>query len=315
MKSVEHIMGANNKTIEWQYDFIFSPSFSGFLSLIPEGVIISDEDGRVLLTNRIAQQLFGYSEQEFLQVVIEDLVPAHIKPVHAKMRKLFFNDPTPRFLDSRDLNLHAVRKDGSLFPMESALFAISTDRGMLAVNLLRDISKQKAYEGKISEYAFIDALTNLPNRRYFDSTMNSLIKKAERSGKAVAVMYIDLDHFKSINDEHGHAVGDWVLQETVSRLLSVLREEDFLARVGGDEFVLVLYPAGNKENLYALAERIVTACNGPFHHEAAVYHTSVSVGIAVAQGAAIDVEALLAEADAHMYTVKQQGGGAYHGDL
>jgi len=301
----------NIKNIHWTYDFIMSDSFLGFLDLIPEAVIVSEESGKIIISNRVAQKLFEYSEDEFRQCMIEDLVPKKIRAIHPKLRADFFENPKPRFLAGRNLDLYACKKDGSGFPMESALFAIKTDQGQLGVNLLRNITEQKKDAEIITKYAFVDSLTGLPNRRYFDDYVKRTASIARRSGAMLGFLYLDLDLFKPINDTHGHDVGDLVLQEISDRISSVLRTEDLLARIGGDEFVLIVYPVTDSNYLEILAQRILNICCQPLLINQQSHQLSVSMGISVNQGKDFDEQALIKSADKAMYLAKKQGGNCF----
>ncbi|MDF1683435.1 MAG: sensor domain-containing diguanylate cyclase [Legionellaceae bacterium] len=297
--------------IHWTLEFIMSDSFLEFLDLIPEAVIVSEESGRIIITNRVAQQLFQYSEDEFRQCMIEDLVPQKIRSMHPKLRAEFFDNPEPRFMAGRNLDLCACKKGGSSFPMESALFSIKTDQGQLAVNLLRDITEQKENEEKINKYAFVDTVTNLPNRRYFDDYIKRAASNARRYNTRLGLLYIDLDLFKPINDTHGHDMGDLVLQEISDRICGALRTEDMLARVGGDEFVLTLSSITNIKHLEILAKRILSVCCQPIHIAEQSLQLSVSIGISFIQARDFDEQALIKSADKAMYQAKKQGGNCF----
>lgn len=292
---------------QWTFSFVMSEEFTSFLDLIPEAVILSAESGKIIITNKIAQQLFQYSKAEFLQCTIEDLVPQKIRAIHPKLRASFLENPEPRFLDSRKLNLWACKKDDSEFPMESALFSIQTDNGQIAVNLLRDITAQKKDEKKITEYAFIDALTNLPNRRYFDEFIKRTASKARRDKFTLGLLYIDLDEFKPINDVHGHHIGDLVLQTISNRISSTLRTEDLLARIGGDEFVLTVFPVLNVAYLETLANRVLEVSSQPIFINELSLQLSASIGISFNQTDVFNEKDLIKLADEAMYQAKKQG--------
>lgn len=294
--------------IHWDIEFVHSEKFSSFLELIPEAVILSDEEGKIVFTNTIAQKLFQYDEQTFRQLVIEDLVPMSIRDTHKGMRAYFFEKPTPRFLESRELDLCARKKDGTEFPMESALFAIYTESGMIAVNLMRDISNQKQAQQSLKEYAYVDSLTGLPNRRYFFSSLRRNLDKCRRHQQDLALLYIDLDHFKPVNDEYGHQAGDAVLGEIAQRFKHQLRTEDFIARIGGDEFVLMLYPVMNIEET---CKRVLAFCRQPFKTEFGEFTISASIGVTVSQHGQVDAEELLRHADRAMYEAKRKGGDCF----
>ena len=152
---------------QWDYQFILSTPFIGFIDLIPEAVILSNTDGHILCVNQEAQRLLQYSREELLHLSIEDLVPEDIRNFHIKLRAWFFKNPKPRILEDRNYELCVVKKDKTKFPIESALFVMYTNKGPMAVNLMRDVTNQKKYIEKTTELAFWDVLTDLPNRRYF----------------------------------------------------------------------------------------------------------------------------------------------------
>lgn len=302
---------SKGKDQEWNFSFLMSAAFTGFLDLIPEAAILSTTSGEIILTNEAAQKLFQYSDMEFTQHVIEDLVPEKIRNIHPKLRADFFENPKPRFLAGRHLELVACKKDGSLFPMESALFAIRTEQGAIAVNLIRDISNQQAETKQIAEYAFVDALTNLPNRRYFDDSIRRHASKARRNQETLALLYIDLDEFKQINDNYGHEVGDRVLHEVTSRLSKLIRTEDVLARVGGDEFVLMVYPVSDEHYLNVVAERILSACSKPVIINEDSFQLFASIGISMNTSPRFQEKELIHSADKAMYKAKKQGGNCF----
>jgi diguanylate cyclase (GGDEF)-like protein/PAS domain S-box-containing protein len=300
-----------SEEMHWGFEFLQSEAFTGFLDLIPEAAVLSSEAGNIVLTNKTANALFGYDEAGFKQCVVEDLVPKSIHDVHVKFRANFFADPKPRFLQGRETELCGRKKTGDEFPMESALFSIQTDRGPVAVNLIRDVTAEKEEQRKISEYAFVDALTNLPNRRYFDAYVKQTVEKSSRHEQGLALLYFDLDHFKPINDNFGHEAGDAVLQEITKRLAVVIRKEDFLARVGGDEFALLVYPIGDALCLPKVAERILSACQEPVYVGENTCKLSASIGICVQEGQITHEQELVRRADQAMYQAKEKGKGCF----
>ena len=305
----------NTSNAHWDFSFLMSESFISFLDLIPEATILSTESGEIILTNKTAQELFQYSKHEFLQLTIEDLVPQKIRSFHPKLRANFFACPESRFLEGRELELAACKKNGTEFPMESALFALQTDKALIAVNLLRDISNQKKDVQQITEYAFVDTLTNLPNRRYFDDNLQRVASKAQRDQKALGFLYIDLDGFKPINDNHGHDIGDLVLREVSARLAQRIRTEDLLARVGGDEFILTVFPVSERHYLDTVANRILQAFNQPITIDTQQFQLSASIGISINQSHPLDAQKLVKSADKAMYQAKKQGGNCFiHAD-
>ncbi len=157
----------------------------------------------------------------------------------------------------------------------------------------------------------MDTLTNLPNHRYFDDHIKRVASKAQRDNANIGILYIDFDKFKPINDQYGHAAGDLVLHEISTRLSKLLRAEDLLARVGGDEFILTIHPLRNHEDLDDIAKRILIACHEPIITKDNTLQISASIGIATNQSQHFDEQELIQAADKAMYAAKKQGGNCF----
>jgi len=165
---------------------------------------------------------------------------------------------------------------------------------------------------KNQQYSLQDSLTKLPNRRAFDSHLDSAVKRCERSGKSFALAYIDLDHFKPINDNYGHHVGDAMLNITAERLNTAIRGCDFVARIGGDEFVAILEEIDSEEDVRPIASRIVDSVKEPYFIDHLNLDISCSIGIAIyPKDGEEDPEKLMVCADAAMYKAKDQGKNQY----
>ena len=303
---------------KWPMEFLLSDKFLSFLDLIPEAVVISQPDGSIIQINDKAARIFAYPKGEFLKLKIEDLVPERFRKHHVEKRDYYYAHPKPRFLDNRKYELFALAKGDREFPMEAALFALETDQGSVAVNLIRDVTLERAAQTQmqldykeLSEIAGIDQLTNLPNRREFEKVFKSQLVKAKRHKQQLALMFIDLDHFKPVNDKHGHQVGDELLQEVARRIKAAVREEDFIARLGGDEFVALLYPVQHAEDASNSAQRIIESCKKPIHVGGKKLIIGASIGIAFYPGSGDETKDLLDNADRSMYASKQKGGNAF----
>ncbi len=169
-----------------------------------------------------------------------------------------------------------------------------------------------AKDVEIEEYSLQDSLTGLPNRRAFDSHIESAEKRCKRSGKSFAIAYIDLDHFKPINDNYGHHVGDALLNITAERLNTAIRGCDFVARIGGDEFVAILEEINTEEDVRPIAKRIVESIKETYFIDHLNVEISCSIGVAIyPQDGEGDVEKLMVCADAAMYKAKDQGKNQY----
>jgi diguanylate cyclase (GGDEF)-like protein len=216
-------------------------------------------------------------------------------------------------------------------PLEITLSALELDGRPALLATMRDLTERKRYEEQIHQLAYYDALTGLPNRRLFFDRLAQTLARSQRSGRHGAIIYLDLDNFKPLNDRHGHTAGDLLLQEVARRLSACLREEDTVARLGGDEFVVLLgqIDDGQPDNqrdatlrhARDVAERIrdalarpyvltMTRCGAPA--EQVEHHCSASVGVTLFPPCEMDGEAMLRRADAAMYAAKAAGRNQIH---
>ncbi len=176
----------------------------------------------------------------------------------------------------------------------------------------QEISDRKKAEKAIQHLANHDALTGLPNRRLFDERINLEISRSQRNDQKIGIMLFDLDHLKNINDSYGHNVGDLLLQAVAQRLLGLLRKSDTVARMGGDEFLLILPEMNQPEDAILTAERILSALSTPFHLESYEVRITTSIGIVFFPDDGEDVNNLIKKADISMYKAKERGGNVYH---
>lgn len=182
---------------------------------------------------------------------------------------------------------------------------------MVGVNLIRDISSKQAHQKKLMEYAFVDSLTQLPNRRYFDDDLRRKAAYARRHQEKLGILYMDLDGFKAINDKYGHKIGDLVLSEISSRLSKIARVEDVVARVGGDEFVLSIFPVMNSSYLDEIAHRILNEFKKPILIQENQFYISISIGLSLSETDSFDEQDLLKKADQAMFVAKRKGGNCF----
>ena len=205
------------------------------------------------------------------------------------------------------------RRNGEIFPEWLSLSSVRDAQGRVThlVGIFSDISERKAAEARIAYLAHHDPLTGLPNRLLLKDRMEQAIVHCERSGNKVALLFVDLDRFKAVNDTFGHPVGDALLRDAAQRLLACVRDSDTISRHGGDEFLVVLTDLQNSEVPAQIAGKIMAALGQPFHIEAHEAAISASVGIAVYPEDGADFGELLKKADTAMYHAKESGRNAF----
>ena len=256
--------------------------------------------------NRDAIAHYGYSEAEFLSMTMAELYPYGDLTSVDELRDKLTSEQ-----NYWGVSRH-LKKDGSLINVEiSAHTFLLLDKSVVLV-VINDITERLQAEERIEHLAFYDPLTNLPNRHLLFDRLENAIALAQRSGNYGALLFIDLDRFKTLNDARGHAVGDILLQEVATRLKESLRQADTVARFGGDEFVVVLPELGSQQELAArlslnMGEKICTKLADSFMFEGEEIRIGASIGITLFPKATKTVNDLLKEADIAMYQAKASG--------
>jgi len=291
------------------------------LKAVSEAVVITGPDGTVISTNQAHETISGYSNDEMLGRNCRLLQgPLTDRDTVARMREAVATGHT---FQGELIN---YRKDGSSFWNDLSIAPVHGDDGRLShfVGITRDITVRRSTHEQMAHLAFIDALTQLPNRRLLDDRLAQALAASERSGLYGAVMYLDLDGFKPLNDTHGHGMGDLVLVEVAQRLRACVRATDTVARVGGDEFVVVVGDLASEAEqsrvlASAMAEKICEFMERPGWQlpaasPAVLQRCSVSVGVALFLGHQLRPEDTLRRADAAMYRAKHAGGNGVNFD-
>ena len=174
------------------------------------------------------------------------------------------------------------------------------------------IKKLEQAQGELQKIARYDSLTGLSNRNFFYEQLDNLIERVRRENKLMAVMFLDLDNFKPVNDEHGHSVGDLLLQSVAKRITSCLRKNDIAARLGGDEFIIAYDTSGNEESLAIAAQRIIEVISDVYILSGQELKISASIGVSVYPKDGVDMDVLIKNADTAMYSTKEDGGNNYN---
>lgn len=272
------------------------------------GVFITDRRGRIQWLNQSFSRLTGYSAQEALGET-----PRIIKSGRQGAdyyHKLWQTIIGGEVWSSETVEKH---KDGSEFTVQQTITPIRDAGGEIThfIAILEDITAQKATAARIEYLAHHDALTDLPNRALFYDRLKQLLVLAKRGHHASALMYLDLDRFKAVNDNLGHHIGDLLLQEVARRIRACVRESDTVARLGGDEFAVLLPEVADREGIAVVARKIIGVFAEPFLLDGHELHSSTSIGIALYPLDTDDCDRLVKLADSAMYEAKQRGRNNY----
>lgn len=267
-----------------------------------EGIAVV-QDARLVYLNPRMCEMSGYNEAELkeLSSFMPLIHPSARDEMMANYQRRVAGEPSPKRYESLFL-----RKDGSSYPIELSGAAIVWGGKPATLNILTDISARKAAENKVVYLAHHDSLTGLVNRTVFTDRLKHTISLAQRSHDTFAVVFIDLNKFKQVNDTYGHDVGDMLLQQVSTRINQQLRDTDTLSRFGGDEFVILLAHAKNNQEVQQVMKRIKEAMVEPFQIKSHHLHCYVSQGGAVYPEDGTTVEELLSLADKNMYAEKLQ---------
>jgi len=277
---------------------------------VMDGIITLDESGRIEGFNPAAQKIFGCRQQDIQGADIGFLAPDLAQGSADVPQGM----PRQALLDRigmRGGEMPALRRNGEAFPMELSLSEMQLGGVRYFIGIVRDITERKQAELKIAHLAHHDFLTDLPNRAYFAEILDHSIALSGRSHSKLAVMFLDLDGFKKINDSLGHEAGDLLLQGVAHRLQATVRQSDVVARIGGDEFILLLENIAGTENAAAVAQKIIANLAPEFDLNGTPGRVGASIGIALYPQHGEGAEELLRRADEAMYQAKQNGKNTY----
>jgi diguanylate cyclase (GGDEF)-like protein/PAS domain S-box-containing protein len=280
------------------------------LEMAAEGIVSIDTEGKLLSFNRAAQKIFEYSEEEVIGKNVSMLMPPPHQEDHDKYLSHYMLTGEAHAI-GKTRELLGRRKNGLIFPLELSVTEIKYGGAHFFTAVLRDVSEQKLAIKRIEQLAHYDELTHLPNRSLFYDRLGQAITMAKRNRRSITLMYIDLDGFKNVNDTLGHHMGDLLLVQTAERLRLCVRESDTLARIGGDEFTILLNDAHEREHVEMVAMKIIKSIDQPFYLDGQAAQIGASVGIARYPDDAPTGGALLVVADKAMYAAKAAGKNTY----
>lgn len=281
-----------------------------------DGVISIDIKGVIQTFNRAAEVIFGYKRDEVIGKNVSLLMDSPYRENHDQYLAKHLSGIS-NHVTKRTRELEALHKNGTNFPIELGLVEVKHLDEITFVGIVRDITHRKQRDKEIHQLAFYDSLTQLPNRRLLIERLQSMVDKCSRHLSYGALLFLDLDNFKSLNDSAGHNTGDLLLNEVASRLLNSVRKSDTVSRWGGDEFVVVIEELGT--DIEAAANNAERAAENIIHHLATNYDLqglsyicSASIGVTLFNSDSKSIDELLKQADMAMYKAKSLGRNCVH---
>jgi diguanylate cyclase (GGDEF)-like protein/PAS domain S-box-containing protein len=273
-----------------------------------EGMMVTDAEGRILAVNPAFSEISGYRADEAIGNTPAMFASGEHDPN-------FFRHMWDILVSAGRWSGEVInrRKSGELFSEWLSIVAVSDPSGRVTryVGLFSDITERKREEDHIRRLAHFDALTGLPNRILFGDRLRRMLSQLERRGGKMALLYLDLDHFKPVNDQYGHAFGDKVLIEAAKRMSACVRDSDTLSRRGGDEFVALLESPDPNTAAATVSRKLIDAVAKPMAIDGHSIDIGASIGVAIYPSDSDDAEGLLEAADQALYTAKQEGRGDF----
>ncbi len=276
------------------------------LEAAPDPIIAVDEDGRVRSFNRAAETVFGYAAHEIMGQPVGWLMPESEAARHQDDINRYLGTGEPQVI-GQGREAEAQRKDGTVFPVHLTVTDTGLETPRLFIGVVRDITQRQALEQELRRLAHSDPLTGCANRRAFEQMLEAELARADRYGPPTALLLMDLDHFKLVNDRYGHPGGDAALSGFVATVSGVLRPSDRMARLGGEEFAL-LAPETDEAGALTLAERLrQRVMTHPVAFAGQHIALTVSVGVAVRTAGGVAADTFLGQADEVLYRAKHGG--------
>jgi diguanylate cyclase (GGDEF)-like protein/PAS domain S-box-containing protein len=271
-------------------------------------IMIIETDGTIRYQTPSVTSILGYSFSELIGKRLSDL----LHPNDNKQALFYLIETTKRSGNISSVEWRLKHKNGGWIPVEAIGNNLLHDQHINGIVIsLRNISERKSLEAQLTHQAFHDSLSELPNRLLFTDRLRQALTKAEQTGSHLAVMFLDLDNFKVINDSLGHQIGDQLLITIAQRLQTCVRPGDIVARLGGDEFTILLENIENANEVVVVAERIQAQIQAPVKIQDYEIFSSGSIGIVLRSSAHTNPEDLLRDADVAMYCAKNKGKAQY----
>jgi diguanylate cyclase (GGDEF)-like protein/PAS domain S-box-containing protein len=274
-----------------------------------EAIVSIDESQKVILFNKGAEETFGYSAEEIIGQPVELLIPERFRATHKEHVENFARSGINDMKMHQQRSLFGLRKNGQEFPAESSIYKYHYGGVTTFTAVLRDVTHDAEVKEQLLRLASHDYLTGLPNRLLFDDRLSTAISRSERNRQKFALLFIDIDNFKSINDRLGHASGDVFLKTVAERLQTCVRESDTAARIGGDEFAVILENLDKRQDAQETFQNLLrSSVEKSVALEGEEIIPLISVGIALFPDDADSAVQLLKQADRAMFADKLSKG-------
>lgn len=281
------------------------------LSLVDLIIIVTDEEGIILQANHSACELFCYTAEELTGMPVHFLLPPRYRERHVdSLRQFVISGETRRRMGQRD-SVIGYRKDGTLIELDAGIAKFHSGGQWILVVSMTDITQRKHQVQELIRQSTHDALTGLPNRKLIHERLNNALQRSLRKKLNVALLFIDLDGFKLINDTYGHITGDEVLKIIADRLLVQIRPDDTVGRLSGDEFIVLCEQVEKPELIANLATRINDALKENITCQDMSLSVTASIGIIIGHGQQYSADEMMRSADTAMYEMKQKGRGGW----
>jgi diguanylate cyclase (GGDEF)-like protein/PAS domain S-box-containing protein len=277
-----------------------------------DAVVQMDFDGHITGWNHQAEKIFGWNADEILDLTIEQtIIPERYRDAHNKGMKRFLQNAKTSVMNSL-IEIHALHRDGHEFPVELSVSVIDSTDLQEFNAYIRDISERKHAETVIWNQANFDSLTSLPNRNLFLQKLEHEMRSCDRSNLSLALLYIDLDRFKDVNDSLGHDLGDLLLVEISTRLKKTIREIDTVSRLSGDEFSIILGQINDQLSVQPVCQQILDALAEPYQLDNEKVFLTASIGVTFYPSDCKNIEILQRNGNQAMYAAKGEGRNRYH---
>ncbi|MDP9729864.1 EAL domain-containing protein [Alicyclobacillus sp. TC] len=285
--------------------------YQHILDSIPDAIVVH-QAGIIQYANRAAVQLMALPENKSaIHLEIWPFFhPSIVESVQCAFNQLYDSRDIGSFIPTTQYSM--IRYDGTEFTGEIRSILIQGEKTPMIMSLTRDVSAENELKSRLEYMAYHDEVTGLPNRRFFKETLKQKLNEPAKYVNSIAVLFCDLDGFKNINDTYGHELGDQILMLIGSRLESLLYDEGFLARIGGDEFAIICSHTSSRHEVVSFAQKVLQAFSLPFFILDREFIMTLSIGIALYPESSTDMDNLVKFADLAMYSAKNKGGNRFH---